>query len=119
MTISSYLDRYNVAATKLGVPALKSWKSSKQALVIRTTDLEAKAREAAKAATVERMANELKAVAAEPSRAQLDAPTAHRASSAASIIAEFGINPKVGRALLRKHNVARTPKAIRAFFKSR
>ena len=39
--------------------------------------------------------------------------------SAAQIIAEFGITGKIGRALLRKHNVARTPEAIRAFFKSR
>lgn len=39
--------------------------------------------------------------------------------SAAQIIAEFGITGKIGRALLRKHNVDRTPEAIRAFFKAR
>jgi hypothetical protein len=39
--------------------------------------------------------------------------------SAATVIAEFGIAPKVGRALLRKNNVAKNADAIRAFFKAR
>lgn len=39
--------------------------------------------------------------------------------SAAQIILDFGIDPKQGRALLRKHKVARTPEAIRAFFTAR
>lgn len=39
--------------------------------------------------------------------------------SAAQIIIDFGIDPKQGRALLRKHNVAKTPEAIRAFFTAR
>lgn len=39
--------------------------------------------------------------------------------SAAQIIAEFGIAPKVGRALLRKHKVAKTPEAVRKFFQDR
>lgn len=37
--------------------------------------------------------------------------------SAAAVLKELGINPKLGRAQLRKHNVARTADAIRAFFK--
>lgn len=39
--------------------------------------------------------------------------------SAAKLITEFGLAPKVGRALLRKHAVAKTPEAVRAFFTSR
>ncbi len=39
--------------------------------------------------------------------------------SAAEVAGEFGIQPKVARALLRKHNVARTADAMRAFFKAR
>lgn len=39
--------------------------------------------------------------------------------SAAKVIAEFNIPAKVGRALLRKNKIAKTPEAIRAFFKSR
>jgi hypothetical protein len=39
--------------------------------------------------------------------------------SAAQIIKDFGIDPKQGRAMLRKHNVAKTTEAIRAFFNAR
>jgi len=39
--------------------------------------------------------------------------------SAAKVLEEFGITGKIGRALLRKHNVTRTPEAIRAFLKAR
>ncbi len=39
--------------------------------------------------------------------------------SAAQIIEDFGINAKVGRALLRKHGIAKTPEAIRKFFQDR
>jgi ribosomal protein S16 len=39
--------------------------------------------------------------------------------SAATVAAEFGIAPKVARALLRKHGVDRTAAAMRAFFKAR
>lgn len=42
-----------------------------------------------------------------------------KAFSAGVIIREFGYTAKVGRALLRKHNIKRTPDAIRAFFKAR
>jgi len=39
--------------------------------------------------------------------------------SAAQIIIDFGLDPKQGRALLRKHNIAKTPEAIRKFFQER
>lgn len=39
--------------------------------------------------------------------------------SAAEVAGEFGIAPKVARALLRKHGIDRTAAAMRAFFKSR
>jgi hypothetical protein len=45
--------------------------------------------------------------------------TARAGFSAAQVIAEFGIAPKIGRALLRKHKVAKNAEAIRAFFKAR
>lgn len=47
------------------------------------------------------------------------APAAKAGFSAAAIIAEFGINAKVGRALMRKHNVAKNAAAVRKFFSSR
>jgi ribosomal protein S16 len=39
--------------------------------------------------------------------------------SAAEVAGEFGIAPKVARALLRKHGIDRTAAAMRAFFKAR
>lgn len=39
--------------------------------------------------------------------------------STAQILKDFGINPKVGRALLRRHGVERTEAAITKFLKGR
>lgn len=45
--------------------------------------------------------------------------TSRAGFSAAQIIEDFGINAKVGRALLRKHGIAKTPEAVRKFFQDR
>ena len=47
-------------------------------------------------------------------------PVAREGFSAAKVLLECGVtNAKVGRALLRAHNVERTEKAIKAFFAAR
>lgn len=56
----------------------------------------------------------------EKNKAKIERDAKQPASfSAAQIIIDFGIDPKQGRALLRKHNIAKTPEAIRAFFTAR
>lgn len=52
-------------------------------------------------------------------KVERDAKQPKATFSAAQIIMDFGIDPKQGRALLRKHNVAKTPEAVRAFFTAR
>ncbi len=89
---------------------------------------EARKANEAKDASLQRLEAESPSPSAKPTKAPktpkapkvAKAPKTDRtAFSAAVIIREFGYTGKIGRALLRKHNVARTPEAIRAFFKSR
>lgn len=105
-----------------GKPALKSWKASKAALAI--------AAESPKTLNVaERPITdaEAKAIIKEEERKvktpKVEAPKKSVASkegkSTAQILKDFGINPKVGRALLRRHGVERTEAAITKFLKGR
>lgn len=111
-TAREYLDRYNAAATILNRPTIKSWKASTAAIQVKTNaiEIEVKNLEAANKAVEEN-----KAINAKLTKKS----TKSNAPSAASVLKEFDIAPKLGRALLRKHNVERTPAAIRAFFQAR
>ena len=108
-TAREYLDRYNAAAVKLNKPTIKGpWKSSTAAIQVKCNAIETEVDHVAKAVKENKKANEV-----------IAKPRKTTPFSAAQIIMDFNIDPKQGRALLRKHNVKRTPEAIRAFFKSR
>lgn len=59
---------------------------------------------------------------AKPEKQKKAAPKQKRQTaniSASQVLQDIGIDPKQGRALLRKHNVERTAEAIRKFFADR
>lgn len=116
-TAREYLDRYNVAATILNRPTIKSWKASTAAIQVKTNaiEIEVKNLEAANKAVEENKAINAKLT----KKTATKKSTKSNDPSAASVLKEFDIAPKLGRALLRKHNVERTPAAIRAFFQAR
>lgn len=129
--MTTRLETLNSLRAMFQLAPLKGWKESKDKLELAIRKLEERsAFEATQQATRQEIADAsnkaiVDAVAANPELAAIvkptkkNAPAAKASFSAAAIIAEFGINAKVGRALLRKHNVAKTPAAVRAFFKAR
>lgn len=118
------LETLNALRVANGKSPLKAWKESKAKLA------EAIAKEgpktlnvAAKATTEKKVEPKAKV---EPKPAKKDkAPKPAKSvatssgKSTASILKEFGLNPKVGRALLRRHGIERTEAAIVKFLKGR
>ena len=116
------LELLNTLRAANGKAPLKAWKDSKAKLA------EAIAKESPKTLNV---ANELTDIIEDVNKSrdkkkQTEVPAKPKKSvaskegkSTAQILKDFGINPKVGRALLRRHGVERTEAAITKSLKGR
>lgn len=107
------LETLNALRAANGKAPLKAWKESKAKLA------EAIAKESPKSLNVAAKTTTEKKV--EPKKVAKPAKSVATSSgkSTAAILKEFGLNPKVGRALLRRHGIERTEAAIVKFLKGR
>ena len=106
----AYLNELNA---QLNRPFVKAWKESKAAL--EATIAKRLAAISADEPTVIKITESTDAKNARLAKAADKAPATE---SLADVLREFNITPKVGRALLRRHNV-KTPKAAREFLAAR